>query len=134
VLFYLAARGHHADVGGITPGSMPPGSTRITEEGALSEGFRIVASGRFRESAIHAWLTAGPHPARNPAQNLADLRAQIAANARGVAGLRRLVEQYSLPTVRAYMDHVQDHAEEAIRRAIARLSDGACAVPWILEP
>ena len=129
VLFYLAARGHHADVGGITPGSMPPGSTRITEEGALSEGLRIVASGRFRESAIHAWLTAGPHPARNPAQNLADLCAQIAANARGVAGLRRLVEQYSLPTVRAYMDHVQDHAEEAIRRAIARLSDGACAVP-----
>lgn len=129
VLFYLAARGHHADVGGVTPGSMPPGSTHIGEEGALSEGLLVVASGRFREADIRVWLLAGPYPARNPEQNLADLRAQIAANERGAAGLRRLIDRYSLATVRAYMGHVQDHAEESIRRAIAGLRDGECAVP-----
>lgn len=129
VLFYLASRGHHADVGGITPGSMPPDSTRIDEEGALSDGLRIVRDGVFQTEVIRAWLTAGPFPARNPEQNLADLRAQIAANARGVAGLQRLIEQYSLATVRAYMRHVQDHAEETIRRAIVRLKEGEFTVP-----
>jgi len=129
VLFYLASRGHHADVGGITPGSMPPGSKSIEEEGVLSAGLRIVESGQFREMAVRDWLTKGPYPARNPDQNLADLQAQIAANARGVHGLQRLVQQYSLATVQAYMAYVQDHAEESIRRAISRLRDGECQVP-----
>jgi len=129
VLFYLASRGHHADIGGVTPGSMPPGSRRIDDEGLLSDGLRLVESGRFREDALRAWLGGGPHPARNPEQNCADLRAQIAANARGVAGLRRLIDRYSLATVRAYMGRVQDHAEASIRRAISRLKDGQCIVP-----
>jgi len=129
ILFYLASRGHHADIGGLTPGSMPPGSRRIDEEGLLSDGLRLVAAGRFQEEALRSWLGGGPHPARNPAQNSADLRAQIAANARGVAGLRRLIDHYSLATVQAYMAHVQDYAEASIRRAISRLRDGECSVP-----
>ena len=129
VLFYLASRGHHADVGGVTPGSMPPGSTSIEEEGVLSAGLRIVESGQFRETTVRAWLASEPYPARNPDQNLADLQAQIAANARGVYGVQHLIRQYSLATVQAYMSHVQDHAEEAIRRAISRLRDGECEVP-----
>lgn len=128
ILFYLAARGHHADVGGITPGSMPPGSCRIGDEGVLSEGLRIVADGRFLEPEVRAWLAGGPCPARNPEQNLADRRAQVAANTRGANGLRRLVAAYSLATVRAYMNHVLDHAEESVRRAITRLRDGRCEV------
>ena len=129
VLFYLASRGHHADVGGITPGSMPPGSRTIDEEGVLSAALKIVESGQFREEAVRAWLGSGRHPARNPEQNLADLHAQVAANARGVLGLQQLVRQYSLPVVQAYMSHVQDHAEESIRRAIGRLQEGECEVP-----
>ncbi|MFM8444456.1 MAG: hydantoinase B/oxoprolinase family protein [Methylococcus sp.] len=129
VLCYLASRGHHADIGGITPGSMPPGSRRIEEEGLLSDGLRIVAADWFQEETLRAWLVSGAHPARNPAQNSADLRAQIAANARGANGLRRLIKQYSLATVQAYMAHVQDYAEASIRRAISRLRDGECRVP-----
>lgn len=129
VLFYLASRGHHADVGGITPGSMPPGSIAIGEEGVLSVGLRIVESGQFCETTVRDWLASGPYPARNPDQNVADLQAQIAANARGAYGLQRLVQQYSLATVQAYMAYVQDHAAEAIRRAISRLRDGECEVP-----
>ncbi|MFZ5658674.1 MAG: hydantoinase B/oxoprolinase family protein [Pseudomonadota bacterium] len=123
--FYVASRGHHADVGGITPGSMPPLSTRIDEEGVLSEGLRIVAGGRFLEDAVRAWLAAGPHPARNPAQNIADLRAQVAANARGAQELQKLVAHYGLATVQAYMQHVQDNAEEAVRRVLDVLRDGS---------
>ncbi len=128
VLFYLASRGHHADVGGLTPGSMPPGSVNIAEEGVISAGLKIVADGRLREAALREWLGSGPYPARNPEQNLADLRAQIAANQRGAQGLLQLVERYSLATVQAYMGHVQAHAEACVRRAIAGLQDGAFAV------
>ncbi|SMF93525.1 5-oxoprolinase (ATP-hydrolysing) [Methylomagnum ishizawai] len=128
ILFYLASRGHHADVGGITPGSMPPFSRSIDQEGASSPGLRLVEAGQMREDTVRAWLAAGLYPARNPAQNLADLRAQIAANAKGAEGLRRLIERYSLPTVRAYMGHVQDYAEAAVRRVIERLADGEFAV------
>ncbi len=129
VLAYLASRGHHADVGGITPGSMPPGSLRIDDEGALTDGLRLVAGGCFQDEAVRAWLGEGGWPARNPEQNLADLRAQVAANQRGVTELARLIGHYSLATLRAYMGYVQDHAEEAIRRAISRLRDGSCRVP-----
>jgi 5-oxoprolinase (ATP-hydrolysing) len=125
LLFYVASRGHHADIGGITPGSMPPRSTRIEEEGQLAEGIEVLDAGRFREDALNEWLSAGPHPARNPRQNIADLRAQIAANEKGVHELHRLVDQYSLPTVRAYMQHVQDNAEESVRRVLDVLKDGS---------
>ncbi|WP_434148839.1 hydantoinase B/oxoprolinase family protein [Methylocaldum gracile subsp. desertum] len=128
VLFYLASRGHHADVGGITPGSMPPRSTSIDQEGVLSPGLKIVENGHIRESAIRDWLNAKPYPARDPDRNLADLRAQIAANVKGMQALRGMLERYSLVTVRRYMGHVQDNAEEAVRRVIARLSDGEFAV------
>lgn len=124
VLFYLASRGHHADVGGMTPGSMPPFSTSIHEEGVLSEGLKIVAEGRFCEQAVRAWLSSGPYPARNPEQNLADLRAQIAANRKGAKALKRLIARYSLKTVQEYMKHVQDNAEQAVRQAIAKLPEG----------
>ena len=124
VLFYLASRGHHADVGGISPGSVPPGSRTIEEEGVLSEGMKIVKQGRFCEEKLKAWLNSGKYPARNPDQNMADLRAQVAANEKGLQELRRMVEEFSLETVEAYMDHVQDNAEEAVRRVIDRLADG----------
>jgi len=124
VLFYLASRGHHADVGGISPGSVPPGSRTIEEEGVLSEGMKIVKQGRFCEEKLKAWLNSGKYPARNPGQNMADLRAQVAANEKGLQELHRMVEEFSLETVEAYMNHVQDNAEEAVRRVIGRLADG----------
>ena len=121
----MASRAHHADVGGITPGSMPPGSRRIEEEGVLIEDFLLVAGGELREAATAALLSSGPHPVRDLAQNLADLRAQVAANARGAAELGRMVAEFGLPVVRAYMQHVQDNAEEAVRRVVDRLGDGS---------
>lgn len=124
ILFYLASRGHHADVGGINPGSMPPGSRSIEEEGVLSEGTKIVNQGRFCEEKLKAWLGLGKYPARNPEQNLADIRSQIAANEKGLSELRRMIEEFSLETVEAYMEHVQDNAEESVRRVIDRLTDG----------
>ncbi len=124
VLFYLASRGHHADVGGISPGSVPPGSMNIEEEGVLSEGMKIVQGGCFCEKKLQSWLSSGKYPARNPKQNMADIRAQIAANEKGLQELFRMVEEFSLETVEAYMGHVQDNAEEAVRRVIDRLSDG----------
>ncbi|MDY9924700.1 hydantoinase B/oxoprolinase family protein [Methanosarcina sp.] len=127
ILFYLASRGHHADVGGITPGSMPPESRNIEEEGVLSEGMKIVEQGRFLEERLKAWLGSGKYPARNPDQNVADIRAQVAANEKGLQELHRMVEEFSLETVEAYMGHVQDNAEEAVRRAIDRLDDGKFA-------
>jgi 5-oxoprolinase (ATP-hydrolysing) len=127
ILFYLASRGHHADIGGISPGSMPPGSRTIMEEGVLSEGMKIVKEGYFCEEKIKAWLGSGKYPSRNPDQNIADIRAQIAANEKGLLELRRMVEEFSLETVEAYMGHVQDNAEEAVRRAIDRLADGEFA-------
>ncbi|MEJ6006267.1 hydantoinase B/oxoprolinase family protein [Paucibacter sp. AS339] len=123
--FYVASRGHHADIGGITPGSMPPFSTRIEEEGVLIDNFKLVDRGVLREAEMLALLASGPYPARNPAQNMADLRAQIAANKKGAQELQAMVEQYGAATVAAYMQHVQDNAEESVRRAITRLQDGA---------
>jgi 5-oxoprolinase (ATP-hydrolysing) len=124
-LFFTASRAHHADVGGLTPGSMPPNSTTIEEEGCLSAGMQIVERGRLCEQALRDWLGSGRHPARNVEQNLADLRAQIAANEKGARELGKLVEHYSLATVQAYMGHVQDNAEQAVRRSLAGLRDGA---------
>jgi 5-oxoprolinase (ATP-hydrolysing) len=116
--FYVASRGHHADIGGITPGSMPPHSDRIEQEGILLDNFQLVAQGHFREAELLELLRSGNYPVRNPTQNLGDLRAQIAANERGVRELRRTVEHYGLSKVRAYMQHVRDNAEESVRQAI----------------
>ncbi|MGA8007507.1 MAG: hydantoinase B/oxoprolinase family protein, partial [Burkholderiales bacterium] len=129
ILFYVGSRGHHADVGGITPGSMPPGSTTLGEEGVLIDNFLLVEQGRLREAETVALLTAGPWPARNPAQNVADLRAQIAANEKGVQALGEMVAQFGLEVVRAYMRHVQDNAEESVRRVIGVLKDGRFEYP-----
>ena len=129
ILFYLASRGHHADVGGVTPGSMPPDSRTIEEEGVLSEGMKIVEQGRFLEEKLRLWLGSGKYPARNPDQNVADIRAQVAANEKGLQELHRMVEEFSLETVEAYMGHVQDNAEEAVRRVIDRLEDGEFTYP-----
>jgi len=123
--FYVAARAHHADIGGITPGSMPPGSTRIEEEGVLIDCMRLVSRGQFREQAMRDVLASGSYPARNPEQNLADLRAQLAATARGLQELSRMLRQFGSETIRAYMTHVQDNAEEAVRRAIGGLRSGS---------
>lgn len=129
ILFHVASRGHHADIGGVTPGSMPAFSRTLDEEGVLIEPMRLVQGGRFRTEAILERLTQGPYPARNPDQNLADLHAQVAANARGVEELRRLVEQHGMATVRAYMRHVQDNAAEAVRTVIRRLHPGRFCYP-----
>ncbi len=128
VLFYVASRGHHADVGGATPGSMPPDSRTIEDEGVLIDNFLLVEGGAFREEATVELFTAGPHPVRNVQQNLGDLKAQIAANEKGVQELRRISAQFGLDTVRAYMRHVQDNAEEQVRRAIDVLTDGRFAL------
>jgi 5-oxoprolinase (ATP-hydrolysing) len=122
--FYVASRGHHADIGGITPGSMPPFSTTIAEEGVLFDNFLLVRDGVLRETELRAMLAAGDWPARNPEQTIADLRAQIAANEKGVQELRAMVAQVGRATVAAYMKHVQDNAEESVRRVITALKDG----------
>ena len=126
-LFYVASRGHHADIGGITPGSMPPGSRSITEEGVLIDNFLLVDAGRFREEETLALLGAGPYPSRNPQQNIADLKAQVAACAKGADELRRMVRHFGLRVVNAYMQHVQGHAAEAVRRVLDVLHDGEFA-------
>jgi len=127
--FYVASRGHHADIGGITPGSMPPFSTNIGEEGILIDNVRLVRGGRLQESAMLSLLRSGPHPSRNPEQNLADLRAQVAANRKGQEELQAMVRQYGQGTVLAYMQHVQDNAEECVRRAITALRNGSFDLP-----
>jgi len=127
--FYVASRGHHADIGGITPGSMPPFSKDIAEEGALFDGMRMVSDGRFDTEAVQAVLLKGKYPARNPEQNIADLKAQTAACAKGAEGLRHACKLYGLGVVNAYMGHVQDNAEESVRRVIGKLQDGAFAMP-----
>ena len=124
ILFYVGSRGHHADVGGITPGSMPPDSKVVEEEGVLIDNFLLVEEGRLREEETVALLGSGKYPARNIEQNLADLRAMIAANEKGVQELRRMVEHFGLDVVHAYMQHVQDNAEEAVRRVIDVLKPG----------
>lgn len=129
ILFYVGSRGHHADIGGITPGSMPPFSTRIEEEGVQIDNVKLVERGRLLDQEMLALLRSGPHPSRNPEQNLADLKAQIAANEKGVQELRKMVAQFGLEVVQAYMRHVQDNAEESVRRVITRLKDGAFTLP-----
>ncbi|NYT85603.1 hydantoinase B/oxoprolinase family protein [Pollutimonas harenae] len=124
ILFFVASRGHHADVGGITPGSMPPNSKTVHEEGVLIDNFKLIENGRMREAELRELLTGAQYPARNPEQNIADLRAQIAANEKGVQELRRMVREFGLDIVHAYMNHVQDNAEEAVRRVIGVLNDG----------
>jgi 5-oxoprolinase (ATP-hydrolysing) len=129
ILFYVGSRGHHADIGGITPGSMPPDSTTVEEEGVLIDNFLLVEEGVLREAETRALLASGRYPARNVEQNLADLKAQIAANEKGVQELRRMVEHFGLKVVRAYMGHVQANAEASVRRVIGVLKDGEFALP-----
>jgi 5-oxoprolinase (ATP-hydrolysing) len=123
ILFWVASRGHHADVGGISPGSMSPNATTIEQEGVYMDNFKLVDRGRFREKELMAALTGVKYPARNPVQNINDIKAQIAANEKGVAELRKMVTQFTLPVVEAYMQHVQDNAAESVRRVIDRLHD-----------
>ncbi len=127
--FYVGSRGHHADIGGITPGSMPPFSTRIEEEGVQINNFKLVERGVLREAEMLALLQSGAYPSRNPQQNMADLKAQIAANEKGVQELRKMVAHFGLDVVQAYMGHVQDNAEESVRRVIMQLKDGAFTLP-----
>ncbi|MBT9597297.1 MAG: hydantoinase B/oxoprolinase family protein, partial [Vitreoscilla sp.] len=127
--FFVASRGHHADIGGATPGSMPPFSRRIEEEGVLIDNFLLVRDGQLNETAFMALLASGDYPARNPVQTLADLRAQIAANEKGVQELHAMVAQYGRGTVDAYMGHVQANAEESVRRVITALKDGSFELP-----
>jgi len=129
ILFYVGSRGHHADIGGITPGSMPPGSKIVEEEGVLIDNFLLVDGGRWREDETVALLGSGKYPVRNVRQNLADLRAQVAANEKGVQELGRMVEHFGLEVVRAYMGHVQDNAEESVRRVLGVLKDGSFSLP-----
>ncbi|MFS0756975.1 hydantoinase B/oxoprolinase family protein [Noviherbaspirillum sp. 1P10PC] len=125
VLFYVGSRGHHADIGGITPGSMPPDSTAVEQEGVLINNFQLVRQGRLLEQETIALLSSGRYPARNIQQNLADLQAQIAANQKGVDELLKMVGHFGLEVVRAYMRHVQDNAEEAVRRVVTALKDSS---------
>jgi 5-oxoprolinase (ATP-hydrolysing) len=122
--FYVASRGHHAEIGGISPGSMPAASTRIEQEGVLIDNWLLVEDGRLRETETRQLLTGAEYPSRNPDTNLADLRAQVAANEKGVEELRRMVGQYGLDVIRAYMHHIQENAAESVRNVIARLADG----------
>jgi 5-oxoprolinase (ATP-hydrolysing) len=124
ILFWTASRGHHADIGGTAPGSMSPLATSIQEEGVYIDNFLLVDRGRFRERELYDLLKSGPYPARNPLQNVNDLKAQIAANEKGVRELKRMVETFSLDVVEAYMGHVQDNADESVRRVIDKLADG----------
>ncbi len=125
IIFYVASRGHHADLGGITPGSMPPNSTSVEQEGVLFNNIQIVRENKFQEAEIRQLLTDNKYPARNPDQNIADLIAQISANEKGVNELKQMAEHFGLEVVAAYMQHVQDNAEESVRRVIDVLSDGA---------
>jgi 5-oxoprolinase (ATP-hydrolysing) len=124
ILFYVASRGHHEDIGGLTPGSMTPRATHIDEEGVYIDNFKLVDQGRFLEAETHALLTGAKYPARSPGKNIADLKAHVAANARGAAELEKMVAHFGLDVVRAYMGHVQDNAEESVRRLLSRLDDG----------
>ena len=129
ILFWVASRGHHADIGGTAPGSMTPMATSVEEEGVLIDNFRLVAEGSFREAALRRLLSDHRWPARNPDQNIADIKAQIAANARGIAELRRMVAEFGQDVVAAYMGHVQDNAAEEVARLIGGLTDCSCDYP-----
>jgi len=123
ILFWVASRGHHADVGGISPGSMSPNATNIEQEGVYMDNFKLVDRGRFREKELNDALLGAKYPARNPVQNINDLKAQIAANEKGVQELAKMVAHFTMPVVKAYMKHVQDNAAESVRRVIDRLHD-----------
>ncbi len=128
-LFFVATRGHHAEIGGIAPGSMPADSRTVNDEGVLFDNWLLVEDGRFRDSETRRLLTEGPFGSRSPDTNLADLRAQIAANAKGVDEVAKMIRHFGLDAVQAYMRHVQDNAEEAVRRVIDRLDDGEYRYP-----
>ena len=127
ILFFVGSRGHHADIGGITPGSTPPDSATLEQEGVVIDDFLLVEAGRFREAEFRALLAGARYPARSPDVNVADIKAQVAANEKGVQELSRVVGQYGWDTVRAYMGHVMDNAEESVRRVIDRIEGGAFA-------
>ncbi|MCQ8278044.1 hydantoinase B/oxoprolinase family protein [Acetobacteraceae bacterium KSS8] len=129
IRFFVANRGHHADIGGMTPGSTPPGSRRLDEEGVVIDDFLLVENGVLREEAFRALLTGARFPARAPDTNLADIRAQLAANQAGLAELSALVREHGWTLVEAYMGHVRAHAENSVRRLIGRLEDGDFAYP-----
>ena len=129
ILFYVASRGHHADIGGITPGSMPPDSRVVEEEGILFDNFKLIDRGQFLEQKLRDHLASGPYPARNPEQNIADLKAQIAAGEKGVQEVHRMIKQFGVDVVHAYMKHVQDNAEEQVRRVIDVMEDGEFSYP-----
>ncbi len=131
ILFYVASRGHHADVGGAAPGSMTPRATSIGEEGVLIDNFKLTERGRMREAELLHLLASGRYPCRNPFQNVADIKAQLAANEKGVQELSRMVDEFTLPVVNAYMQHVQDNAEENVRRVIGALHD--CEFSYIMD-
>jgi len=131
ILFWVASRGHHADVGGVAPGSMSPRATRIEEEGIYIDNLKLVDRGRFRERELVEVLTGGPYPVRNVVQNVNDLKAQIAANEMGISALRGMIDQFGLEVVRAYMGHVQDNAAENVRRVLDRLAD--CAFDYEMD-
>ena len=123
ILFWVASRGHHADIGGVAPGSMSPRATNIEEEGVYIDNFKLVDRGQFREEATFALLTGARYPARAPQQNVNDLKAQIAANEAGARQLRKMIDTFGLATVEAYMGYVQDNADESVRRVLDRLRD-----------
>ena len=121
---FVASRGHHADIGGITPGSMPAFSSRLSDEGVIFRSMKLVHEGVFQESALRTHLASGPYPARRPEQNVADLQAQIAANHHGAERMEQTVRKYGLPCVQAYMKHIQEHARERVEQAISSIDDG----------
>ncbi len=125
IRFFVGSRGHHADIGGTTPGSTPPDSARLEDEGVVIDDFLLVEQGAFREAEFRAVLAGARYPARSPDVNVADIKAQVAANERGVQELARVMHQFGWDTVRAYMRHVMDNAEEGVRRVIGRIGDGA---------
>jgi 5-oxoprolinase (ATP-hydrolysing) len=129
ILFWVASRGHHTDVGGVAPGSMTPLATSVEQEGILIDNFKLVDRGRFREADLFALLTNHDFPCRNPAQNIADLKAQIAANEKGIGEIRKMVDAFGLATVHAYMRHVRDNAAESVREVIGTLKDSSFEYP-----
>ncbi|MEA2931212.1 MAG: hypothetical protein QOG38_3640, partial [Hyphomicrobiales bacterium] len=132
ILFWVASRGHHADVGGVSPGSMSPNATTIEQEGVYIDNFKLVDAGRFREKELYDLLLGATYPARNPLQNVNDIKAQMAANEKGLQELRKMVAHFTLPVVKAYMGHVQDNAAESVRRVIDRLHDSSFDYPMDL--